>query len=138
MIRYTEEAVAMARQYRLDAIADGWLSEPLSRHEAEERWARLSRGGFVMHVIARTPQARTEHLIETKNYEAAVNVWGPDGLVIVPPAKYDWAAIVASTRTCPECKATDVPTFRYTFAGRACATCLPEMKRKHETPGWEN
>lgn len=26
--------------------------------------------------------------------------------------------------------------FRFSFAGRACAACIPEMRRVHERPGW--
>lgn len=27
---------------------------------------------------------------------------------------------------------------RYSFAGRCCPDCLPEMKKQHEYPGWYN
>lgn len=69
-------------------------------------------------------------------YEAEVNIWGPDKLAIRPPATYDFAAIQAAQTTCSHCKKTGVKTQRYSFAGRCCEACLPEMRRKHEGPGW--
>lgn len=42
--------------------------------------------------------------------------------------------------TCPVC-GKSVPykeQFGYSFAGRCCEECLPEMKKKHEYPGWYN
>lgn len=108
------------------AMSDGWIAEPMYRHEPINHAARLTRQGFVASVMARPHPA-----------QPGVILWCPDGLQIkTPPGAYSWEAIVAGTRACNECGATDVDTFRYSFAGRCCAACLPAMRKKHEKPGW--
>lgn len=67
-----------------------------------------------------------------------LSIWAPDGLQITVPDVYDWAAIQERVRYCEECKRSDVDTFRYSFAGRACEECLPALKAEHERPGWTN
>lgn len=138
MNEYTDAAVAWAKAYRVAALADGWTSEPLSRHEDEERWSRLTRDGFTMQVVARSPQAATAHQMEQRKPWGKVSIWGPDGLAIAPPPTYSWPAISAGLRTCEACGTADVETQRFSFAGRCCAACLPVMRAKYEKPGWYN
>lgn len=136
MSEWTEEARRAAEAYRAAALADGWTSEPLSAHEPEESWSKLTRDGFVMHVVARRPHPPTERLMGRAKPEGAVSVWGPDRLGIKVGKVYSWDEIARGPRTCNECGATDVETFRFSFAGRAYAACIPEMRRVHERPGW--
>ena len=75
-------------------------------------------------------------MIEQRKPEGSVSIWGPDSLAIAVPMPYSWDAIVAGARTCSACGKTDVDTQRFSFAGRCCAACLPEMRRQHERPGW--
>lgn len=124
-----QQAVLDARAYRDAAIADGWTCEPTYKNEPMDQAARLHKDGFVIQILARP---KTEKLRGSAN----VNIWGSDGLNIIPPDEYDWSAIVASLRYCGACGATDVDTTRYSFAGRCCLNCLPEMKRQYEKPGW--
>ena len=135
---FTQEALDGARAYRAALLADGWSSEPTYEHEKEDSASRHRRDGFLVSIISRAPSAKTEHLIEQRNPEGSVSIWGPDGLAIAVPMPYSWEAIVAGVRKCSACKATDVETQRYAFAGRCCAKCLPEMRRQHEKPGWNN
>ena len=116
------------------AIADGWLAEQTYKHEPLERAARLRRDGFTAQILRRS-EANGRKPGKWK-YEAMVSLWGPDRLAINPPFPYDMTAIIAGLRTCNACGATDVETQRYSFAGRCCAECRPEMARKHEYPGW--
>lgn len=67
-----------------------------------------------------------------------IRVWGPDRLQIVVPAIYNMDALQNALRQCENCGATDVDTVRYSFAGRCCQNCLPEMRRIHEFAGWYN
>lgn len=116
-----------ARTYACSAAIDGWDMSPMYQGEDVSSAASLKRDGFVMQVIAR-PKERL----------ASVAIWGPDGLRIITPPVYSMADILAGTRQCSNCKASDVDTIRFSFAGRCCKKCLPEMRREHEQPGWDN
>lgn len=120
-----------AKQFRDDAVADGWSIEPTYISESVDSASRLKRDGFVMLIVTREKVGKWE-------FEANVNIWGPDGLAIRPPEFYDFSKIELGTRTCNYCGKSDVPTERVGFAGRCCAACLPEARRKIETPGWTN
>ena len=133
---FTEDARVAAAAYRLAAVAEGGESEPLYQNEPEEHAAKLrSAAGFVMHVIARSPDDRPEH-VTRRAPEGGVHVWGPDGLAVRVGRTYSREEIDAGLTTCNNCGARAVRTFRYSFAGRACAACLPEMRRLHERRGW--
>jgi len=121
--------LAGAQQFRDDAVADGWNIAPTYETEAVDRAAKLRRDGYVMMVLTRTKLGKWA-------FEAQVNIWGPDGLAINPPEFYDFAEIESRTRICSYCKKTDVETQRVGFAGRCCADCLPDMRKRIETPGW--
>jgi len=121
--------------WREAAIADGWTSEPTyGDREPEQSAARLRHPeGFVAQTIAREfPPERSRY-----RYSASVNVWGPDGMSVIPPNTYDMAAIRGALRTCENCRATDVDTVRFSFAGRCCQKCRPAMAAKFEYPGWD-
>jgi hypothetical protein len=121
-----------AEQFRDDAAADGWLKEPTYGHESVDRASRLTRDGFVIQVLTRDNSAEGRG----KKFEAAVHMWGPDDLAVDPPEFYDFAEIKRRTRICSACKAEDVETQRYSFAGRCCEACLPKMRAATEYPGW--
>ena len=93
------------------------------------RAASLGREGFTAGAITRD----SERMVE-----AGLHLWGPDRLAIDPPEVYDWDAIRAELRRCPECGETDVATVRVAFANRACEKCAPALRAKLETPGWCN
>ena len=135
---FTLEALEGARAYRAAALADGWTSEPTCKQEEEECASQHHREGFHMSIIAPESRPATKHLIEQRRPEGSVSIWGPDGLAIAVPMPYSWGALVAGMRICGACGKTDVDTQRFSFAGRCCAVCLPEMRRKHEYPGWTN
>lgn len=121
-----------AQTFRDDAVADGWDIEPTyPSHEPVDSACRLRRSGYVMLILTREKVGKF-------GYEAKVNIWGPDGLAIKTPEYYDFAAIEQRTRSCSYCRADDVETVRVGFAGRCCNACLPEMRKRIETPGWTN
>lgn len=121
-----------AKQFRDDAVADGWSIEPTyGDHEPMERAAKLCRDGYAMSVITREKTGGWQ-------FEAKVHIWGPDRLAIDPPEFYDFAEIERRTRICGYCGATEVRTQRVGFAGRCCENCLPAMRKRIETPGWTN
>lgn len=119
-----------ARAWCAAAVADGWTIEPTyPGHEPVETAWRLSRAGFSVQGLSRPEADRMTPC-------ASVHIWGPDALQIKPPPVYDWDAIVRGSRTCTACGAQDVDTQRYSFAGRCCAACRPEMARQHEQGNW--
>lgn len=123
--------------YRLAAVSDGWKQEPTyPGHESIEQAASLERDGWKMHVICRPTELNRRH--QTIRCSASIHIWGPDGLAVNVPLSYDWAELQDGLRACTVCKAVDVDTHRVGFAGRVCASCLPEQRRRIETPGWSN
>ena len=127
-----DEDILAAQEFVRLAIADGWTISKYFDTEPVDQACKLSREGFKMSVLTRT----NDPSVSFWKYEAHISIWGPDGLIIATPQKYDWDALVAALRHCPQCQATDVSTVRFSFAGRCCNTCLPEMRRIHELPGW--
>lgn len=120
--------------FRDAAIADGWHAEPTYEGEAFERASRLTRDGYVMQVITRDNKDKGYRV----RYDCSVHIWGPDGLSLKRPAEYSMIAIEQSANTCLICEGVFEQTFRYNFAGRACAGCLPKAKAETEKPGWNN
>lgn len=115
------------------AKADGWTGGD-SDHEREQGYYKLSLPpGWVMHVTARDHTKDPTHAYE---YEAQVSIWGPDGLVILAPVAYDMKVMQENLRRCNLCQQPDRETQRYSFAGRCCADCLQDARKKHEYPGW--
>ena len=131
--RYTKKCLYdLAIQFRNAAVADGWEAKPTYENESIDRATSLTRDGFKMQIITRyDPKGKVGF-----KYVTSVNLWGPDRLAIKPTKEYSWKAIIAGLRTCNHCEASDVETFRYSFAGRACEECLPALKAEHERPGW--
>lgn len=127
-----EDRLKGAQQFRDDAERDGWVKTATYGSESIERTSSLSRDGFKMMVLTRDNSADGRG----KKYEAAVHLWGPDRLSIPTPRFYDFNELVRLTRVCTKCKAEDVETERYSFAGRCCSACLPKMKAATEQPGW--
>lgn len=122
------------RAFVVAAVLDGWSIEATYESESIESAAKLRRDGFVMSVLMREKDAGGKW-----RYEASISIWGPDGLAIRPvPHPYNAEAISAGLRVCSNCKDKDVPTERFSFAGRCCAKCLPRMRELHEQPGWNN
>lgn len=110
-------------KFKEDAINDGWEIEPIYENESIETAFRLTKEGYDISIILRD------------NYKS-VAIWGPDGLQIPPQQKYDMDYLRKALTCCPICGAESVKTYRYSFAGRCCKKCLPEMQRKFEYPGW--
>jgi len=115
--------------WRDAAAADGWTIEPTYRTEDVSRAARGTKDGFVFTVLTRTE-------VGSWKYQANVHLWGPDGMALVPPDRYDWQAIQSAVRKCNYCGAEDVAVERVGFAGRCCAACMPTVRPKVEYPGW--
>jgi hypothetical protein len=124
-----KELIAKALAWREAAMADGWSSQPTYEHESELTAFRLVRDRFQVQGLARP---------ETKDTVGSgeISCWGPDGLHVPVGETYDWPAILRAVETCQYCKAHPVKTERVGFAGRCCAACLPDMRRRIETPGW--
>lgn len=112
-------------EWREAAMRDGWDAHPLYKNESIEQATKLTNGDWVAHVIDR------------ETYQS-VSVWGPDRLQICVPANYNMLSLERRLRHCTVCDATNVDTQRYSFAGRCCAECRPEMARFYEFPGWTN
>lgn len=123
---------AAATAWREAAIADGWDAKPSYASEAMDRMCKLERDGFVVRVASRTQMGKWK-------YQADVCGWAPDGLQIRLPTVYtDFELIKQQVRHCSDCNKDDVDTFRVSFAGRVCASCLPAAQKAREYPGWSN
>ncbi len=125
-----ENELIRVNKWRNDAIADGWEHRPTYPKEEEDRASSLQKEGWKALILARVNDNKKFR------FEAEISVWAPDGLVISPPASYDFDLLKKGTRICSHCGKQDIDTFRFSFAGRCCKECLPEMRRKHEYPGW--
>jgi len=128
-----DDHIEAVRKWVADAVADGWTIRPTYESEPVESAAKMHKDGFTAMALMRVHEAGKKW-----KYEAQLSVWGPDGLAIRPSPYYDFTALKAGLRNCPVCRATDVETERYAFAGRCCAVCLPKMREMHEEPGWNN
>lgn len=126
--RFDQLTLEQVRAWRDAAIADGWDATPTYETESIDRATRLRRDGWEAQVLTRDDSPQS--------ISATVHLWGPDGLAVRTGIAYDFDKLKAGLRTCMACKATDVDTQRYSFAGRCCAACRPEMARRTEQPGW--
>ncbi len=115
-----KKRLAAAKQFRLDALADGWVEEtPLHSKEPLEQYSHLSRStGWKMHIMARVNKDGGKF-----KYQVSVDIWGPDMLCIKVPMQYDRAVIKAGMKRCSLCSAEGVETTRFSFAGRCCINC---------------
>ena len=129
-----DEIFTAACAFRDAAVADGWSIKPTYQSEPVERASHLKKDGFMMSMLTRSEA--TGKMPGKWKYEADICIWGPDGLTIGAPEKYDFATIQAGMTTCNSCGKTGVETQRYSFAGRCCAACRPAMAKKHEYAGW--
>ena len=123
--------LSLVQQCRDDAIADGWSSMPTYQNESIDRACKLSRDGWTAQVLTRENKQGAKW-----KFEAAVNVWGPDGLACNVPMKYSFEELSKNLSVCSHCKKEGVETHRVGFAGRVCSSCLPEQRKKIEYPGW--
>jgi len=118
--------------WRKAAIADGWKAEATYQTEDISRAMKLTKDGFLVQTLTRPIETNGMR----KRSEAVLCGWGPDKLQVHLPVPYDMEKIRKALRRCDHCRAEDVDTQRYSFAGRCCAACLPKMKAIYEKPGW--
>lgn len=113
------------KNWIFDALADGWTIEPGDRYDSQI----LRREGYTGMVTIRSGEGGT--LVYSE-----FGLYGPDRLNITAPRVYSWERVTAGLRTCGFCHATDVRTFRVSFAARCCLECLPAQRDRLEYPGW--
>jgi len=132
--------IAAALAWRDAAVADGWTMTPTyGEHESvDHAWSLEHTEGFKALGLSRpancapgAPQQRDDTA-----GTGQVSVWGPDGLALPSGRTYSMAALRAGLTTCGYCNATGVHTQRVGFAGRCCDTCLVDVRKMVETPGW--
>lgn len=126
-VKYFEAANAFIQA----AVADGWELSQTYPSEPAMRACRLKRDGFVISAITRKDVGKWK-------YEVSLHAWAPDGLCIDLPTVYNSETFLKAENTCGVCKKEVDKTYRYSFAGRACADCIPDARKKHEQPGWCN
>ncbi len=126
MFKPDAQEMKRVQDFRDAAIKDDWLIEPTYPGYEDMSYASsLSKDGWNMMIL-------------TRPNEASIDIWAPDKMSITVPKEYNFEEIKRMVRHCENCGADDVDTQRYSFAGRCCANCRPEMAKKHEYPGWEN
>ena len=126
----SKERFNAAVAYKKALMNDHWKVDESYKDRPTEEMVKLNRGGFIALFVTR------KHDVGKWKFEAAVSLWGPDGLVIVPPEKYNWKAIRRSITICGYCESKKAETFRVGFAGRCCSECLDRVRKKVEYPGW--
>lgn len=101
-------------------------------------WVEYDREGLIMGEKMVEGLGRFAFAAVIDDYgNGNITMWGPDGLQTVVPMPYRPPGAYL-LETCPVCGATGVKTYQYSFAGRACAKCLPEKQKEYEFPGWYN
>ena len=128
-----EKKLLEVQEYREAAVADGWKIEPLYETESVQSAAKLTRDGWVMHVMAR--DLRKPGRLKGPSYEACVTIWGPDRLQITVPHPYSWHLIEAALSKCMKC-GQSAEVERVGFAGRYCKTCSPSERKRQELARW--
>jgi hypothetical protein len=127
----TKITISDVHTWREAAANDGWeIDKTYGNEKLESAWS-ATRGGWIVLALAR-PKG------EQLNFDvASINIWGLDGLSCRAPIPYPgFDELQPLLRKCNCCGADDVETQRYSFAGRCCADCRPEMARQTERPGW--
>lgn len=125
----TQEKLDAVRRWRDAAVADGWSQEAMyGPYEDVDRVARLRKDGWVAQVFMR--------VYDTGYIHANVTIWGPDNLQVTVPPIYSMEALVKNLRKCLNCGAEDVDVVSYSFAGRCCKACFPELARKTMSGNW--
>lgn len=124
-VKYFNEANEFVRA----AVEDGWELKPRYAGESTMRACELNRDGFVIAVITRKNVGKWK-------YHVSVHAWAPDKLAIKLPVVYNSETFTKAMSTCNICDKEVDKTYRYSFAGRACADCLPQAQKEHEQPGW--
>lgn len=118
-------------EYIRSAKNDGWK---FTRESSNPKQDWYEAEVVVIHVGQFKLLAYTNKYANDKT-SSFLNLWGPDRLVVEPhlpyvrPSKED-------LRICPVCGQAQVDTYQYSFAGRCCKDCLPEMRRMNEPEGW--
>ena len=124
-VKYFDEANEFIRA----AVEDGWELSQTYPSEPAQRACRLTRGGFIISAITRKDVGKWK-------YEVSLHAWAPDKLAIKLPVVYNSETFTKAMTTCNICDKEVDKTYRYSFAGRACASCLPQAQKEHEQPGW--
>jgi hypothetical protein len=121
-----ERLRAIAIQFREDAVNDRWTLVPMLESSTAEQHGKLTRDGYVMHIVAATYPQKDGSI----NYDSRITIWGPDKLQIrLTSAIYSWDEIQAGLRSCCLCHAEDVDTGQYGFAGRCCKSCETRLRK---------
>lgn len=128
---HDEADVEDVREWVRAAIADGWTQGAYFDSESIDQSCRLERDGFKVSVLTRTNRPGVYP------FEASINAWGPDGMVVQVPRPYDGDAIRRGVETCNLCGVFPIQPHRYSFAGRCCDGCLSGARRSYEKPGWD-
>lgn len=125
-----ELTINVVRQWREDAVADGWMMEPTYLRETVDEACTLWRKGWKAMLIARPNYNR-----RTGADSVSIAVWGPDELTVEAPVPYDWEQLQAALHRCNYCH-EEGEVERIGFAGRACPDCHEELRPQIEFPGW--
>jgi hypothetical protein len=133
-------AMDETRQWVADAKADGWELEPTyGDSEPIERAVKGRREGFVFMATMRPAiQDDPRPWMKGVKDSMTLNVWGPDGMALSIPRPYSFERLRIATRKCNYCEREDVDVKRVGFAGRVCAACDAEVRKRVEYPGWTN
>ncbi len=118
-----------AQDWFYAALADEWTAKATYPNEPTAQAFSLEKEGFHVQGLARPSTAKMLG-------GGSIYVWGPDKLALRCPIIYSSEFLIKELKTCSNCNNYPVETFCYSFAGRCCKQCLPEMKRLHEKPGW--
>jgi hypothetical protein len=131
LAQYRVEAIEACHRWRIAAEADGWTVAPTYGHEPIEQAWVATREGFKAMGIARPLGA-----FGSKLPVAKLDLWAPDGLIVLPMPVYDWDEIKRRAEQCMTCGSGPTRTFRVGFVERHCGICVDAARRSVERPGW--
>lgn len=108
----------------------GWDVQALYNHEPKEQAAKITRNGWVGHILNRPNGGRRY---------ANVTIWSKEGLQLDgPPVVYDDKVLLDLVNVCSYCKQVVAEIVRIRFAGRCCKPCREKHVAEVEYPGWTN
>ena len=119
-----------------DLERDGWHRQPIYEGwEAKDEFGnpspdgdwKYTKEGFSIHIYNSAVRG---------NAALDLSAWGPDKLAVTVNLPYSMDSLRHELQRCHECGAYPVETVRYSFAGRCCKQCRPELAKKYEFPGW--
>jgi len=120
------------RAWKIAAFTDGWGVQRSYQNEPVDSACTMWRHDPDFKALL---LMREKSETRTRGY-FNISIWGPDGLFVRPIFPYHMATLLDELHVCSSCGAKNITPYRYSFAGRCCADCLPKLQARYERDGW--